>query len=64
MIFLRTLLEIGPNENGGYVDEEKYKYRKNKALPESLLAMMEKLRMVPYFVRELIDEITLITVSF
>ena len=55
--FLRTILEICPNESGGFVDEAFLKYRENRNLPQSLLAMMKKLRMTPVFVRQLIDEI-------
>ena len=62
--FLRTILEICPNESGGFVDEALMKYRENRNLPQSLLAMMQKLRMVPVYVRELIDEINTVTVSF
>ena len=63
--FLRTVLEICPNESGGFT---KYGggfiYRENESLPQSLLAMMKNLKMVPVFVRQLIDEILSVTVSF
>ena len=62
--FFRTLLEIQPSESGGFADESKFKYRKNENMPQSLLAMMKKLRMTPVFVRQLMEEILTVTVSF
>ena len=64
VFFFRTLLEICPNESGGFADESKFKYRKNEDMPQSLLAMMKKLRMTPVFVRQLMEEILTVTVSF
>ena len=58
------LLKICPNESGGFVNEAFDEYRENRNLSQSLLAMMQKLRMVPVYVRELIDEINTVTVSF
>ena len=62
--FFRTLLEIQPSESGGFADESKFKYRKNEDMPQSLLAMMKKLKMTPVFVRQLMEEILTVTVSF
>lgn len=58
-----TLWEITSELDGGYASEEKFRYRKNSEVPDTLNSNLANLRMIPHFIREAMNDILSTNVS-
>ena len=58
-----TLWEVTSELDGGYASEEKFRYRKNSEVPDTLNSNLANLRMIPHFIREAMNDILETNVS-